>query len=389
MCSETLNISRAGSLQRNITVEEKSSAELKSEEVLQKIQSGKVGCSHSGGHIRQIEEWEMIHDSLAQLALSRASRDPVSEELRRHSLINALKGIKFGDEDVEVFLKEFIQIAKDSELIQLKINLAGKAQNNILLKCLGDNFGVAIKGGNVYSSNIDEAREPLRTNNQSSARYSPYENAEKYDNVGDMARSVSESDNILSDRDICNQISDAITIMYTDYLAVYERAVEAYTEFWKFFSDSILSHLAEWTTVNKDGSIKISYELINNLGFVSGYFELVCDFDSAEHAKAWAKTLGSGFYAIGCSVAVDNKDVQLMVDTLMHLGGGQGPTFKNATEYQAWLTGFNAGVENIKTNMQTITTKYSTANSMYDTIVKLLTSTISTLLESAKEYLRF
>ncbi|MCI6599409.1 MAG: IpaD/SipD/SspD family type III secretion system needle tip protein, partial [Shigella dysenteriae] len=36
-----------------------------------------------------------------------------------------------------------------------------------------------------------------------------------------------------------------------------------------------------------------------------------------------------------------------------------------------------------------ITTKYSTANSTYDTIIKLLSSTITALFDSAKDYLRF
>lgn len=43
----------------------------------------------------------------------------------------------------------------------------------------------------------------------------------------------------------------------------------------------------------------------------------------------------------------------------------------------------------MKTDVQVITTKYSTANSTYDTIIKLLSSTITALFDSAKDYLRF
>ncbi|MCV5421025.1 IpaD/SipD/SspD family type III secretion system needle tip protein, partial [Escherichia coli] len=61
----------------------------------------------------------------------------------------------------------------------------------------------------------------------------------------------------------------------------------------------------------------------------------------------------------------------------------------STAEYQAWLAGYNGQAENMKTDVQVITTKYSTANSTYDTIIKLLSSTITALFDSAKDYLRF
>ncbi|EPA3644467.1 IpaD/SipD/SspD family type III secretion system needle tip protein, partial [Escherichia coli] len=61
----------------------------------------------------------------------------------------------------------------------------------------------------------------------------------------------------------------------------------------------------------------------------------------------------------------------------------------STAEYQAWLAGYNSQAENMKTDVQVITTKYSTANSTYDTIIKLLSSTITALFDSAKDYLRF
>ncbi|HBW2601677.1 TPA: IpaD/SipD/SspD family type III secretion system needle tip protein, partial [Salmonella enterica subsp. enterica] len=57
-------------------------------------------------------------------------------------------------------------------------------------------------------------------------------------------------------------------------------------------------------------------------------------------------------------------------------------------KYQAWQSGFKAQEENLKTTLQTLTQKYSNANSLYDNLVKVLSSTISSSLETAKSFLQ-
>ncbi len=46
------------------------------------------------------------------------------------------------------------------------------------------------------------------------------------------------------------------------------------------------------------------------------------------------------------------------------------------------------GEENMKTTLQTLTQKYSNANSLYDNLVKVLSSTISSCMEAAKSFLQ-
>ncbi|MCZ8581078.1 IpaD/SipD/SspD family type III secretion system needle tip protein [Escherichia albertii] len=46
-------------------------------------------------------------------------------------------------------------------------------------------------------------------------------------------------------------------------------------------------------------------------------------------------------------------------------------------------------MENMKTDVQILTSRYSTANSTYDLVIKLLSSTITALFDSAKGYLNF
>lgn len=61
----------------------------------------------------------------------------------------------------------------------------------------------------------------------------------------------------------------------------------------------------------------------------------------------------------------------------------------STAEYQAWQTAFNTEIENMKTDVQILTSRYSTANSTYDLVIKLLSSTITALFDSAKGYLNF
>lgn len=56
-------------------------------------------------------------------------------------------------------------------------------------------------------------------------------------------------------------------------------------------------------------------------------------------------------------------------------------------KFQAWQSGFKAQEENLKNTLQTFTQKYSNANSLYDNLVKVLSSTISSCVETAKSFL--
>ena len=79
-----------------------------------------------------------------------------------------------------------------------------------------------------------------------------------------------------------------------------------------------------------------------------------------------------------------------MVDDLNGLGrpGDDSKLEMDNAKYQAWQSGFKAQEENMKTTLQTLTQKYSNANSLYDNLVKVLSSTISSCMEAAKSFLQ-
>ncbi|EBA3269737.1 SPI-1 type III secretion system needle tip complex protein SipD, partial [Salmonella enterica] len=97
------------------------------------------------------------------------------------------------------------------------------------------------------------------------------------------------------------------------------------------------------------------------------------------------KSYGSGYV-----VTVDLTPLQKMVQDIDGLGapGKDSKLEMDNAKYQAWQSGFKAQEENMKTTLQTLTQKYSNANSLYDNLVKVLSSTISSSLETAKSFLQ-
>ncbi|MHC3250077.1 type III secretion system needle tip protein SctA, partial [Salmonella enterica] len=187
----------------------------------------------------------------------------------------------------------------------------------------------------------------------------------------------------------------------------YENVVAVYTDFYQAFSD-ILSKMGGWLSPGKDGNtVKLNVDALkseirslvnkynqvtkNTILFPSQTGSGVTTTTRAE-AEQWIKELnlpdsclkasGSGYV-----VLVDTGPLNKMITDLNGIGSGSDLELDNA-KYQAWQSGFKAQEENLKTTLQTLTQKYSNANSLYDNLVKVLSSTISSSLETAKSFLQ-
>ncbi|EJH2658170.1 SPI-1 type III secretion system needle tip complex protein SipD [Salmonella enterica] len=211
----------------------------------------------------------------------------------------------------------------------------------------------------------------------------------------------------ISDAEIWDMVSQNISAIGESYLGVYENVVAVYTDFYQAFSD-ILSKMGGWLSPGKDGNtVKLNVNALkseisslinkynqinkNTILFPSQTGSGVTTATRAE-AEQWIKELnlpdsclkasGSGYV-----VLVDMGPLNKMVSDLNGIGSGSALEMDNA-KYQAWQSGFKAQEENLKTTLQTLTQKYSNANSLYDNLVKVLSSTISSSLETAKSFLQ-
>lgn len=218
--------------------------------------------------------------------------------------------------------------------------------------------------------------------------------------VGDSDTFASKK--IISDVELWGQISKNIGSINDSYLKMYESAVAGYTSFYQELSEKVLAKMGGWVQPGKDGnSVKLSAKsiadalskIIDDKSFI-----LVPPQNSPyptfswSEAETWAKELGLPTSCIqmknngGYVVIPDLTPLKTMLEEVKKLGNGD-VELDNA-KYQAWQAGFKSQEEDLKTTLQTLTQKYSNANSIYDNLVKVLSSTISSCLETAKSFLQ-
>ncbi|ELO0752883.1 SPI-1 type III secretion system needle tip complex protein SipD [Salmonella enterica] len=210
----------------------------------------------------------------------------------------------------------------------------------------------------------------------------------------------------ISDAEIWDMVSQNISAIGDNYLGVYENVVAVYTDFYQAFSD-ILSKMGGWLLPGKDGNtVKLDVTSLKNglNNLINKYnqinkntilFPAQSGGATEPEARQWLselnlpdsclKSTGSGYV-----VTVDLTPLRKMVQDIDGLGkpGDDSKLEMDNAKYQAWQAGSKAQEEKLKTTLQTLTQKYSNANSLYDNLVKVLSSTISSSLETAKSFLQ-
>ncbi|CAM3405259.1 MULTISPECIES: type III secretion system needle tip protein SctA [Yersinia] len=220
------------------------------------------------------------------------------------------------------------------------------------------------------------------------------------------ATEPTENKGPISSWDIYKDLADAIGEMDDSYLSVHEYAVKQYSDFFSDFSD-LKSKLQEFISSGKDGNIilksgEIRKELdallkkysVNPVTKAAVLFPKQSETGgikgaSKEDAKAWASELGvdpdtcvkqlpDGSWV--CTI--DTSPLTKMKSDLPH----NDVEDMNSAKFQAWMAGFDAQAEKLQTAMQSHLQKYSTASSTFDNLIKVLSSTISSLLETDKSF---
>lgn len=207
---------------------------------------------------------------------------------------------------------------------------------------------------------------------------------------------------LITDKEIGEIITSLMGKANDDYLKVYEYIVSQQSKFWQMVS-TFQTQLKNF--IKADGeNIKVDVtQYFTKLKKLLLDTSLICFpphdekgkpqfLPTKEQAQAWAKEIyadTSHIQQIGDAEGNLYWIVTFKQTPLENLLANLPTEKMTSTEYQAWYTGFTAQIEDVKTFSQTITTKYSSANSTYDSLIKLLTSTITTLFDNCKEYMRW
>lgn len=215
-----------------------------------------------------------------------------------------------------------------------------------------------------------------------------------------------------SELNIAGQIGDIIGNVKENYYDIFEGALSKYVQFYKEFSD-ITSEMSNFIhSVNDEGQLKYDfnklYKLLTNLQKKYTpkdvnkpldkqllYPKTIEDIKEVTitQVEKWAKDMGLPASSIkgddhnGYYISIDTHPLDNMIKNLIHNDKNDYQLYN--TEYQAWLTSFNAQEDQIKTTVQSLTGRFGNANAVYDNMVKVLSSTISSLAEMYKRFFTF
>lgn len=208
------------------------------------------------------------------------------------------------------------------------------------------------------------------------------------------------SQEMISHRELWQNISNSINDINDQYLKVYESAVSTYTSMYQKFSD-VLSDLAGNISPGKDGNnVKLDWKTIAfSLQEIINIYSNKPLYPSSgtvikEQAEKWSAEFGQGVSTLkesggGWVVNINMTPIDKMIQSLYKIGGSSSPVEIDNAKYQAWNAGFSAEDESMKNGLQTLVQKYSNANSIFDNLVKVLSSTISSCTDTDKMFLHF
>ncbi|MGG2140559.1 IpaD/SipD/SspD family type III secretion system needle tip protein [Symbiopectobacterium sp. RP] len=215
--------------------------------------------------------------------------------------------------------------------------------------------------------------------------------------------SLSNSDvfSTLSSKKINDLISTAIGKMSESYLNVFQQAVEKHSQFYKNFS-VFMSTLPQFISADGDKTILDDKGFKKNLQELMGKYPVpglsTTLFPSQtgstvqgarrEECEAWAKEFGLSvdncIYQLPDGTYIVHIDISPLV-TINNSVENKDMSF-NAAQWSAWQTSVDMQKDHIQNSMQTLTQKFANAHSTFDNLVKVLSSTIASLLECDKQF---
>ncbi|TKI05073.1 IpaD/SipD/SspD family type III secretion system needle tip protein [Martelella alba] len=224
-------------------------------------------------------------------------------------------------------------------------------------------------------------------------------NAETGDARDSSAAAVADDPAFKSYAELWQDAVDAIGAIKEDYLEVYETVVERYTAFYSDFSD-FMSGLTAYLDVSTDDkgnqTMQFRPEVLDEIDKLlatygngeQGVLFPATGSATREDAEKWAAELGLDPACVQASgdgyvVRIDLSPLQTIRDNMSDSALAPMSTF----QYQSWRSGFDAQSGKFQTTLQLLTTKYGNANGMFDTMVKVLSSSITSGAETLKQIL--
>lgn len=195
-----------------------------------------------------------------------------------------------------------------------------------------------------------------------------------------------------SSSEICDSVFETIKELGPNYIDVFQNAVEEYSKFFGELIDAFGQFAGFYKPGSKDGCTAVDtlkmIDLINDV--IAKYAPVALFTGGKEECLAWCKELGldpDKSLRGGPDVFTVEMDTSPLDEINSILGKFKEPSNLNSAQFSALQSGMDMQKDAVQNALQTVTQKYSNANSTFDNLVKVLSSTITSLLDSDKSFL--
>lgn len=195
------------------------------------------------------------------------------------------------------------------------------------------------------------------------------------------------ADGLMSDWEIYDQVCKKLDYMQTNYMDIYAGVTEQY----QLFMQDVNSFKVSLTEYMDNGTDKITL----NLDGINAELNKVIDKWSAtpiltvgtmDEAAYWQEQLGLP-YKTTSSGYVFYVNLEPMYDIQKSVGSFLSPELSTA-RFNQWQNSVNSSCSTIESDTQIMAQKYSQANTVFNNLAKILSSTMDSLYQTDKEFLR-
>ena len=190
----------------------------------------------------------------------------------------------------------------------------------------------------------------------------------------------------ISDWEIYEQVCDELGYMETNYMDVYAQVTEQY----QLYMEDVNSFKTSLSDYMDNGTDEIKLNISGILNEVNAVIDKwsatpILTVSTKQEADYWQEQLGLSYTegADGYSFYVNLTPMYDIRDSVNKLSS---PV--STARFNQWQNSVNSSCSTIESDTQIIAQKYSQANTVFNNLAKILSSTMDSLYQTDKEFLR-
>lgn len=196
----------------------------------------------------------------------------------------------------------------------------------------------------------------------------------------------SNSDDVISDWEIYDQVCEKLDYMQTNYMDIYAQVTEQY----QLYMQDVNSFKISLTNYMDNGTDEIKLNLAGIKSEINKVIDKweqtpILTVNTKEDADYWQDQLGLPYKesADGYSFYVNLQPMYDIRDSVNQLSSPL-----STARFNQWQNSVNSACSTIESDTQIIAQKYSQANTVFNNLAKILSATMDSLYQTDKEYLR-